>query len=140
MSNIVPAVHTAPIGNATVRFFKSPFSGPDLPWHAADDLAACLGLPRAGRRQFRRMLMSGPFKGDVRVVATADGIVTIAPHSTAQGLIGAAIDAGIARPAFLDEYIDAAIVAWKAITGDLPPLAAVELAIAAKKASLERGS
>jgi hypothetical protein len=68
------------------------------------------------------MLMNGPFKGDVRTVATAGGIVTIAPHVCAQGLIGAAVQAGIVGPDFM--------------TGDLPPVAAVEMAIAAARQSL----
>jgi hypothetical protein len=141
MSNVVTPIHTAPLGKSTVRFFRSPLASPDLPWHVPDDLAACMGLPRAARREFRHMLMSGPFKADVRVVATTGGIVTIAPHSQAQGLIGGAIDAGMhGGPAFLEAYIAAAIVAWKALTADLPPLAAVELAIAATKTSLEVGS
>jgi ethanolamine utilization microcompartment shell protein EutS len=111
-----------------------------LPWHVHDDLAACLGLPRDARRQFRQRKIGGPFKGDVRTVATASGIVTIAPHFAAQGLIGAAIEAGMASIAFDDQYSAATIAAFKVITGDLPPMAAVELAIAATKTSLETGS
>jgi hypothetical protein len=84
------------------------------------------------------MLTNGPFKADVRTVATASGIVTIAPHSAAQGLIGAAVQVGMASPTL--EYVDAAIAAFKVITGDLPPMAALELAIAATKTSLETGS
>jgi hypothetical protein len=140
MSNIVAPIHTAPLGKATLRFFRSPLAGPDLPWHVHDDLAACLGLPRDARRQFRQRLISGPFKADVRVVATPDGIATIAPHFAAQGLIGAAIEAGLASAAFEDRYTAAAIAAFKAMTGDLPPMAALEMAIAAAKTSLETGS
>jgi hypothetical protein len=140
LSNIVIPLHVATLGNSTLRFFKSPLSGPALPWHVSDDLAACLGLPRDARRQFRQMLMSGPFKADVRAVATADGIVTIAPHFAAQGLIGAALEAGMASAAFEDQYTAAAITAFKTMTSELPPLAAVELAIAATKTSRETGS
>ena len=86
------------------------------------------------------MLIGGPFKGDVRTVATASGIATIAPHFAAQGLIGAAIEAGMASTAFEDQYTAAAIAAFKFMTGDLPPMAALELAIAAAKTSLESGS
>jgi hypothetical protein len=86
------------------------------------------------------MLIGGPFKAHVRAVATADGIVTIAPHFAAQGLIGAAVEAGMASAAFEDRYTAAAIAAFKVMTGDLPPMAALELAIAATKTSLGRGS
>ena len=72
MSVILAPIHTAALGNSTLRFFRSPLAGPDLPWHVHDDLAACLGLPRDARRQFRQKLIGGPFKGDIRVVATAE--------------------------------------------------------------------
>jgi len=137
VSNILAPIHVASIGKSTLRFFRSPLAGPDLPWHVHDDLVACLGLPRDVRRQFHRMLTNGPFKADVRGIATADGIVTIAPHFAAQGLIGAAIEAGMASTAFVDAYIAAAIAAFKVMTGDLPPMAALEMAIAATKTSLE---
>ena len=133
-------IHTAALGKSTLRFFKSPLARPDLPWHVHDDLAACLGLPRDVRRQFHRMLTNGPFKADIRVVATPDGIVTIAPHFAAQGLIGAAVEAGLASASFEDRYSAAAIAAFKMMTGDLPPLAAVEMAIAAAKTLMEPGS
>jgi hypothetical protein len=140
MSVILAPIHTAALGNSTLRFFKSPLAGPDLPWHVHDDLAACLGLPRDARRQFRQKLIGGPFKGDVRTVATASGIVTIAPHFAAQGLIGAAMQIGLASHALEAEYVAAAIASFRVITGDLPPMAALELAIAATKTSLETGS
>ena len=139
MSAILAPIHTADLGKSTLRFFRSPLSGPDLPWHVHDDLVACLGLPRDVRRQFRQMLIGGPFKADVRAVAAADGIVTIAPHFAAQGLIGAAMQIGLASPALEAEYVAAAIAAFKVITGDLPPMAALELAIAAANVSLESG-
>ena len=140
MSVILAPIHTAALGNSTLRFFRSPLAGPDLPWHVHDDLAACLGLPRDARRQFRQKLIGGPFKGDIRVVAAADGIVTIAPHFVAQGLIGASMQIGLASPALEDRYSAAAIAAFKMMTGDLPPLAAVEMAIAAAKTLMEPGS
>ena len=139
MSNIVATpIHVASVGAGTLRFFKSP-SAPDIPWPPRRP-GACLGLTRDARRQFRQKLIGGPFKADIRTVATASGIVTIAPHFAAQGLIGAAIEAGLASAAFEDRYTAAAIAAFKVMTGDLPPLAAVELAITAAKTSLETGS
>jgi hypothetical protein len=133
MSAIVVPIHTAPLGAATLRFFKSPSTVPDLPWHVYDDLLRCTDLPRAARRQFLQMLTSGPFKGDVRTVASSDGIVTIAPHFVAQGLIGAAIEAWGARPELEMEYAKAAVAAMKQLTGDLPPFASYEFVLAAMK-------
>jgi hypothetical protein len=46
----------------------------------------------------------------------------------------------LAERAFEDQYTAAAITAFKTMTGDLPPMAALELAIAATKTSLETGS
>ncbi|MGA2493331.1 MAG: hypothetical protein ABSF67_10315 [Roseiarcus sp.] len=133
MSSIIAPLHTAPLGVATLRFFRPPSAMPDVPWHAYDDLLRCIDLPRAAHRQFHQMLTSGPFKGDVRTVATSDGIVTIAPHFIAQGLIGAAIEAWGARPELEMEYTKALVAAMKQLTGDLPPFASFEFVLAAAR-------
>ena len=113
MSNIVATpIHVASIGSSTLQFFKSPSAAPDIPWHAHDDLVSCLGLAARSRRPFHHeRLMAGPFKDDVRVVATPNGIATIAPHFAAQSLIEAMIEAGMASTAFEDAYIAAALAA-----------------------------
>jgi len=59
---------------------------PDFPWHEVDDLHRCLGLTRAERKHFLHLQAH---KEALRIVATADGIVTIAPHFIAQGTIDA---------------------------------------------------
>lgn len=114
-----------------LRFFKAPLPGPHLVWHAAEDLHACLDLPRSLRREFRQKLRSSEWSADVRTVATADGIVTIAPHFMAQGLIGAMIEVGRARPESEMAYARQAAAAFNALSGDLPPLASFDLMIAA---------
>ena len=58
MSVILAPIHTAALGNATLRFFRSPLAGPDLPWHVHDDLALASAFrgrsaaisPKADRR------------------------------------------------------------------------------------------
>jgi hypothetical protein len=135
-ASIISPIHVAPLGCSTLRFFKSPATSPDLPWHVHTDLAACLDLPRPVRREFHRMLMNGPFKPDVRTVATDSGIVTIAPHFAAQGMIGASLEVGRVKPAFEMEYAKAVITALKVLSGDLPPRAALDFAIAAAAHSL----
>lgn len=131
MSALATPIHTAQIGAATLRFFRPPATTPDLPWHSHDDLARCLGLAPLARLQFLQMLKSGPFKDDLRVVGAYGGIVTIAPHAAAQGLITAAIEVGMASPDLEDEYVVAAIAAFKIVTKDLPPAAAMEMLFAA---------
>jgi len=139
MSAILAPIHTATLGKSTLRFFKSPSSQPEFCWHAHDDLVACLGLPRHMRRQFQHMLANGPFKDDIRAVATNAGIATIAPHYVAQGLIGAAIDAGGISSKFEMEYAKAAVAAMNVLAGDLPPFASYEFIIAAAKNTLNGG-
>jgi hypothetical protein len=79
VSNIVATpIHVASVGAGTLRFFKAPSAAPDIPWHAHDDLVSCLGLAARARRPFHQMLITGPFKDDVRVITTPDGIATIA--------------------------------------------------------------
>lgn len=94
MTGLVAPVRTGSLCEKPLRFFKAPLPGPHLPWHAPDDLHRCLGLPRDLRRHFQQRLQSSDWKKDVRTVATSDGVVTIAPHWIAQGMIGAMIDVG----------------------------------------------
>jgi hypothetical protein len=140
MSAILTPIHIANLGKSTLRFFKSPSSPqPEFPWHVHDDLVACLGLPRHIRRQFQHMLANGPFKDDIRAVATGAGIVTIAPHYVAQGLIGAAIIAGGITSEFEMEYYEASTAAMNVLAGDLPPFASYEFFLAAAKNNLKGG-
>lgn len=112
---IVSPLHTAGLGKSTLRFFRSPNVGADFPFHCHDDLVACLGLPRELRRFFKRKI-AADWKADIRTIATPDGIVTIAPHFMAQGLIGAAIDTRSAPSSFDEDYAKAAADALKIVT------------------------
>jgi hypothetical protein len=76
-----------------LRFFKSPHPGPQFPWHSQDDLYKCLGLDHGARSVLRKMTAQN-WADDVRIVDTENGLVTIAPHCMAQGLIGAVATAG----------------------------------------------
>lgn len=134
-ASLISVLHTGRVGAADLRFFASPASRPDLLWHAHDDLVRCLGLPEDLRREFHRALANGPFKNDVRMVATATaiGIATtaIAPHFAAQGLIGAAIEIGLADERFEAAYVAAGIEAMKALTAGMTAQAAIAFALAA---------
>ena len=74
---------------------------------------------------------------ELRTVATADGLATIAPHFGAQGLLGAAAKlrtagANVPSETILEaEYAHAGGEALKKLTGDLPPLASVAFALEA---------
>jgi hypothetical protein len=85
---ITQPLHVAIIRGHQLRFYRTPNNDgrPDLPWHCVDDLYRCMGLSREFRRQLQRWHLA---KKVTRTVATADGLVTIAPHCMAQGAIGA---------------------------------------------------
>jgi hypothetical protein len=106
-------IRVASVGAGLLRLFKPPpCVTPDVPWVSYDDLLSCLGLADRARRPFHQRLMSGPFKADVRVVDTPDGIATIAPHDAAQSLIEAMVEAGMANTDFVDAYLGAVIAAF----------------------------
>ena len=99
---IIEPIHVATINGKPLRFFRSPNNDgrPDFPWHSVDDLMLCVGLPR----DKRRYLKNAHFKAGARVVATADDIVTIAPHVQAQGFLDAMVETGRTTPAVKDDY------------------------------------
>jgi len=61
----------------------------------------CLGLNRAERKHF---LYLQAHKEALRIVATAHGIVTIAPHFIAQGTIDAMVEVGQVPASVSSEY------------------------------------
>lgn len=131
MSVLVEPVHTGTLNGKPLRFFKAPLSGPHLPWHAPHDLHLCLGLGRDLRRDFRRRLQSSEWSKDIQTVATSGGIVTIAPHWMAQGLIGSIIEMMGMSTQVEMAYAREAVSAWNAMMGDLPDQANLETMIAA---------
>ena len=118
---LVEPIYTATIRGERLRFFKTPNTDgrPDLPWHSVEDLAQCIGLNRQRRRFMLRAMREGDFKGAYRDVATAEGILTIAPHYVAQGTIAAMKQ----RLPDLDDvdggYTQSAVEAMNKLTGDL---------------------
>ena len=69
----------------------------------------------------------------------SEGVVTIAPHYAAQGLLDAlpemrSVGANVS-PDLEREYVYAAVKALKALTGDLPPGASFGFVIAAYRNS-----
>jgi len=134
MTALVAPIHTGRLNSQPVRFFKGPAGGPELPWHAVEDLYQALGLPRSVRRQLLRM-MQETWGQELRTAATKDGLVTIAPHFVAEGLLGAAAELmGSRAKAGADlesAYAHAGSEALKKLAGDLPPLASVAFALQA---------
>jgi hypothetical protein len=138
IAKVVTPILVAPVGNGALRYFKSPLGCPDFAWHSVDDLAVCvgLGLLQEIQRHFHHTFVGGPFMGNVRVVGTADGIVTIAPHNRAARLIDAAVAIGFADRSVAESYADGGAIALRRIAGDRPPRAAFEFVRAAARTAL----
>ena len=130
MTGLTSPLHVGIINARDVRFFKGPSNGPEMPWHAVEDLYQALGLPRSLRRELLRKTQAH-WGMELRSVATADGPVVVAPHYVAQGLIGAAVEAMGAPPHVEKDYARAGVGALNALTGDLGPKAAIEFVVAA---------
>lgn len=117
MSDLSKPVYVATIAGQPLRFFRTPNNDgrPDLPWHSVEDLHRCLGFDRAQRRVFLNMLRK---RGGIKTVATADGIVTVAPHYMAQGCIDATVEDGMAPSSIRDDYDHAGAEALRKV---IPP-------------------
>lgn len=118
MRPLTPILHTATVAERPLRFVAPPLTGPDFPWHVAEDLFMALRFPRAVRREFQQRLQ-GKFSGEVRTVATSSGIVMICPHYMAQGSIGAAEEIGCAPYEAAGDYARAGAAALTALTNAL---------------------
>jgi hypothetical protein len=85
-------IHVGDAGGHPLRMFASPVwlatRKRDMPWHSTEDLLSALGVPAELSEHMRRMTKRD-WLDDTRTVATADGIVTIAPHAMAEGMIDA---------------------------------------------------
>lgn len=127
MAPLVTPIHIGNLNGLPLRFFRAPFKEPHLPWHAPDDLHACLAFPPLLRKDFQQRLQSTEWAKDVRPVATTMGIVTIAPHWMAQGLLGSVIQLGLAQPSIELDYAVQAGDAINVLTGHLPDEAAFHL-------------
>lgn len=118
---MITPLHEARVCGKRLRFFRTPLNDgrPDLPWHSVDDLQSCLGLSRAQRKIFLRMLQNDQRMGPIQTVATTDGLISIAPHFAAQGMIGAIQQVGMAKPEADAEYAVAGVEACKKLTGGM---------------------
>lgn len=126
MSSLLAPVHTGCLNGRPLRFFRAPTSGTQLPWHAWEDMQACLDLSHDLRGHFRRCLMED-WASDVRTIATAEGIVTIAPHWMAQGVVAAIGEIRGTEAALTMAYQEQMFGAWQKLTGDMPPAASMGL-------------
>jgi hypothetical protein len=98
---MIKPLHVATVGGRPLRFFRTPLDDgrPDLVWHAVDDLYQCLGLSKRHRKIFLRQ-----FRKAMRTVATADGVVSVAPHFMAWAVIDAMIHVGQTTDFVRTEY------------------------------------
>lgn len=85
-------IYTGKINGKPVRFFSTPLADgrPDFPWHSSDDLMAACNLDGAARQHFLRMTQRDHAE-TVKTIATPEGLVTVAPHYQAQGLVDAMV-------------------------------------------------
>jgi hypothetical protein len=106
-------LHIATVGGQPLRFFKTPLNDgrPDFPWHCVDDLYCCLKFNRGERKWLQQKARIG----ERRTIATADGLVIVAPHCVAQGVIEAAIEMGRATERAGIEYRLGAVEAMNKI-------------------------
>ncbi|MCJ2098973.1 hypothetical protein [Methylobacterium sp. E-046] len=123
MISVSTPIHTATINGLPVRFFRGPADGPDMPWHAHEELLATLALPRDLRRALKAALLKH-WKEACHTVEVQGEPVLIAPHFVAQGLIGMARELGKAittTPDLVDrDYARAGVAAMNALTAHMP--------------------
>ena len=117
---IVKPIHVGTVNGHRVRFFRSPLDDgrPDLPWHATEDLMTAAGVSRDMRRALSRR--SKGLTDEFQTVATDDGLVVIAPHPSAQGLLGAVVELGRAPASVEREYQLAGADALDVLTAGVP--------------------
>lgn len=118
MRPLLKLLNTGQVAGKRLAFFRSPLTGPDFPWHAADDLYAALRFPADFRRHFQQMLQE-QHGSLIRTVATVKGIVTICPHYMAQGVIAAGQEIGCAPAEAELDYGRAAAAAMTSLTDEL---------------------
>lgn len=116
-------IHTASINGVAVRLFRGPADGPDMPWHAHEELLAALALPRDLRRALKAALLRC-WEDACHTVEVDGEPVLIAPHFVAQGLIGMAQEIGkgiTTTPDLVDrEYARGGVAAMNALTAHIP--------------------
>jgi hypothetical protein len=112
--SIVQPLCACAVGLANLRYFRPPLAGERMVWHSAQDLHACLSLPRGLRRDFSAKLRSSEWGKNTRVVMTEAGRpTTLQPRWMAQGFIGSMVENGFASPDFEHAYVAGMLVATK---------------------------
>lgn len=139
MSGLVSPIYVGKLNGKPLRFFKAPTEEPQLVWHGWDDLVACACLPRALGERFQQSLRRD-YPSAIRTVATAEGIVTIAPHWMAQGFIGSMIESKRMPPSADLAYTMQSVDAWNALAGNLPDRQGMELFFAAFQNTSKAGA
>lgn len=109
-------IYTGKVNGKPVRFFATPLSDgrPDFPWHSTDDLMSACNLDGAARKHFLRMAQRD-HADTVRTIATPDGLVTVAPHYQAQGLVDAMVEVKRVKKGARNDYDTAIIKAGEAM-------------------------
>lgn len=130
MSSLVSPIHVGTLNDKPLRFFRAPTDEPQLVWHAWDDLVACACLPRDLGERFQ-MSLRRDYPNAIRTVATAESIVTIAPHWMAQGFIGSMIESRRMSASADLAYTIQSVDAWNALSGNLPARQGMDLFFAA---------
>ena len=114
-------LHVGTVCGQPVRFFKTPNDDgrPDFPWHSVDDMQRAIGLPDDARKVLMRNMRTVGGEDLFRTIATPEGLVTVAPHFMAQGMLDAAVATGKVSPAARSDYDRAGTPAFKALTAHL---------------------
>jgi hypothetical protein len=120
MTSLVTPIHIGTVNGSSVRFFKSPFDRPEMPWHAFYDLTAAVRYDMQLARSFAESVQSD-WPNTLQTVATNSGIVLIGPHYMAQGTVGAAIHNKRCKPAVEFEYAVASAQVLDILMADVPP-------------------
>jgi hypothetical protein len=143
MTALVTPIHTGTVNGHPVRFFKGPSDLPQIAWHAVEDFCQALGMvPAVSQRLLGKNQET--WGRALRTVATADGLVTIAPHFVVCGLFEVAFDlmtTGAKSPAeIICDYFREASEAVERLASDLPPLAHASYAFIAFQNTIGFGS
>jgi hypothetical protein len=137
--SIVKPLATALVNGRPVRYFRSPLDGPEFPWHVFLDLHAAMRLPDDMQEHFLRMMRSGPYRNDTRVLATPDGPAVITPHYVAQGFMRGMEELGQMPPDFEIDYCKGLSDAIDAQASGLACAARFELVIAMGRRHIGKG-
>ncbi|MCJ2010444.1 hypothetical protein [Methylobacterium sp. J-092] len=58
MTTLVSKLHVGCVNGKPLRLYRSPIAGTQLPWHAWNDLQACMNLSEDMRAYLHRCLMT----------------------------------------------------------------------------------